>query len=186
MGKFKYYYTTFTVMAFWLFLVLSAPLAYECMASDEENPYQAEVVITQDTIEDAEPTAPEVVFTPKIEKDIRIMEKRHFHNKVQNESDGYRLERLEAELMGKVWRYTPLDTRMRRLKTASQRTILAGTSLPAGMSRIYTPKKIHNDSIELTNRDQVGIIDGLLRVYAPDLYQKFRISKDRQFQRYSE
>lgn len=188
-GKYKYYYTTFVVMGLWLFLILSAPIAYQCEAQGEENPYQAEVVITQEAINKAQREANvpyEVEFTPKIEKEVSIMEKRHFKNKITNESDAYRINRLEDELMGKTWEYTPLETRMRRLKLASQRTLLAGTSLPSGMSRKFSPKKIHNDSIELRERDEVGIIDGLLKVYAPDLYEKFRFTKDRQFERYSE
>ena len=112
------------------------------------------------------------------------MEKRHFHNKVTNETDSYRIARLERELMGKVWAYTPLETRMRRLKIASQRTVLAGTSLPNNLARVYTPKRIRNDSIELAQQDQVGIIDGLLRLYAPEFYQKLRYRNDRHFEQF--
>ena len=125
-------------------------------------------------IDNTKVRAPEVKFTPKIEKEISIMEKRHFKNPPTNETDGYRIARLEDTLMGKVWEYTPLETRMRRLKLASQRVTLAGTSLPNNLSRIYTQKRIRNDSIELREIEQVGIIDGLLRVYAPDLYEKVR------------
>ena len=184
MEKYKYCFTTLSVMFFWLFLVLSAPLPCICAASDSENPYQAEGTITAQDIIDARANEPEVVFTPKIEKEITIMEKRHFHNKVTNETDSYRIARRERELMGKVWAYTPLETRMRRLKIASQRTVLAGTSLPNNLARVYTPKRIRNDSIELAQQDQVGIIDGLLRLYAPEFYQKLRYRNDRHFEQF--
>ena len=178
----RYYIATLFVMLFWLFLTTSAPLPYICAASDEENPYQAEVTITKQDIINAKPKEPEVVFTPKIKKEIEIMEKRHFHNKVINEADSYRIARLESELMGRVWSYSPIETRMRRLKLASQRTMLAGTSLPNNLARMYSPKRIRNDSIELREREQVGIIDGLLRVYAPDFYEKLRFRNDRNFE----
>ena len=88
-----------TVMSLWLFLVLIAPLPYICAADDETNPYQAEVTITKQDLIKAQPKEPEVVFTPQIEKEVSIMEKRHFHNKVTNETDSYRIARLESELM---------------------------------------------------------------------------------------
>ena len=181
----KYFYSTLTVMIIWLFFIINAPVAYRALADSNESPYQAEVVITQNMINQARATVPEVEFTPEIEKEISIMEKRHFKNKVTNETDSYRIARLEDTLMGRVWEYTLLDVRMRRLKLASQRTILAGTSLPHNLSRIYSPKRIRNDSIELREREQVGIIDGLLRVYAPDLYEKVRFRNERNFEYYA-
>ena len=185
MEKRKYFYITLSVMCIWMFFVLNAPLAYICSASDDEqNPYQAEVVITKEMINEAYAKPLEVVFTPKIEKEVEIMEKRHFKNKATNESDSYRIARLESELMGKTWECTPLETRMRRLKLASQRVTLAGTSLPNNLSRIYTQKRIRNDSIELREQERVGIIDGLLRVYAPDLYEKVRFRNNRNFEYY--
>ena len=181
----SYFYSTLTVMILWLFFVINAPLAYRASADCNESPYQAEVVITQNMINQAKTSVPEVKFTPEIEKEISIMEKRHFKNKVTNETDSYRIARLEDELMGRVWEYTPIETRMRRLKLASQRTILAGTSLPYNLSRIYSPKRIRNDSIELREQEQVGIIDGLLRVYAPELYEKVRFRNERNFEYYA-
>ncbi len=181
----KYYYITLSVICLWSFFIINAPLAYRCAAqSEEDNPYQAEVTITKEMINEAYAKPLEVVFTPKIEKEIEIMEKRHFKNKAENETDAYRIARLENELMGRVWECTPLETRMRRLKLASQRTVLAGTSLPNNLSRIYTQKRIRNDSIELREQERVGIIDGLLRVYAPDLYEKVRFRNNRNFEYY--
>lgn len=179
----NYFFSSLAVMILWVFFVINAPLAFKCCALDDnENPYQAEVEITQELIDNTKVRAPEVKFTPKIEKEISIMEKRHFKNPPTNETDGYRIARLEDTLMGKVWEYTPLETRMRRLKLASQRVTLAGTSLPNNLSRIYTQKRIRNDSIELREIEQVGIIDGLLRVYAPDLYEKVRFRNNRHFE----
>ena len=183
MEKRKYFYITFFIMFLWGFFVINAPLAYICSASDDEkSPYQAEVVITKEMINEAYAKPLDVVFTPKIEKEVEIMEKRHFKNKATNESDSYRIARLESELMGKTWECTALETRMRRLKLASQRVTLAGTSLPNNLSRIYTQKRIRNDSIELREQERVGIIDGLLRVYAPDFYEKLRFRNDRNFE----
>ena len=182
MEKCKYCLIVFVVALIWLILALNVPFAYMCHADTDSNDFQ----ITKQMIIDAIPTESEVVFTPKIEKEVRIMEKRHFNNELVGGDDSYRIARLERELMGRVWRYTPLEDRMRRLKLASSRTMLAGTSLPPSLNRHFTPKRIHNDSIELREQDRVGIIDGLLRLYAPDLYQKYASYKDRQFERFSE
>lgn len=171
----------------WVSIALFVPVAFQAQALSGN--VQQDFIITQEAIDEANnlPNTPYIVeFTPKMEREIRIMEKRHFKNPIVDETDEYRIERLEEELMGKVWRYTPLATRIRRLKLASQRTTLAGTSLPPSMNRIYTPKRIHNDSVELKEKDKVGIIDGLLRLYSPKRYEAYKAIRERQFERYSE
>lgn len=188
MENFKYYFIIFFITALFFAFSKIAPFSISAIAGIEVNPHQEELIITQDAINEAEPRGiEEIIFDEKIEKEVRIMEKRHFRNIADsNESPRYRIERLEMELMGRIWAYTPLETRVRRLKLASSRVALSGTSLPPSLAKQYSPKKIHNDSIQLREREQVGIIDGLLRLYAPKLYEAYSRSNDLKFERFGE
>ena len=126
----------------------------------------------------------QILLTPKMLKEIKIMEKRHFKNEANNgETNSYRLERLEIELLGKNYDALPLENRMKTLKIASQKRMLAGTSLPPSVNRYYSPKRIKNDLINaVPKNDDVGIIDGLLKVYMPDLFKAHRARRERQFE----
>lgn len=123
-------------------------------------------------------------LTPKMLREVKIMENRHFKSRTDNgESESYRLERLEIELMGRSFTGLPLDERMKTLKIASQKRMLSGTSLPPSVAKYYSPKRINNDLIQVVPKnDDVGIIDGLMKVYAPDLFRAYRARKDRQFE----
>jgi len=126
----------------------------------------------------------QIVLTPKMLREVKIMESRHFQNKANNqESDAYRVERLERELLGRSYDALPLNDRMKTLKIASQKRMLAGTSLPPSISKYYSPKRIQNDLIYVVPKnDDVGIIDGLMKVYMPDLFKAYRARKERQFE----
>lgn len=141
---------------------------------------QPDFIITQEMIDDAIPTPASVNFTKRIEHDIRVMEKRHFENIDKESEDKYRIARLEFFLLGKTWEFSPLSDRMRRLRLASQRKMLSGTSLPVGIRRYISPAKIQNDSTPSNDTDDnVGLIDGFLKLYAPETYEKWSIRKRR-------
>ena len=123
-------------------------------------------------------------ITPKMLREIKIMEKRHFKGKIEDESDKYRLERLEIELLGNSYEDIPTKRRMERLKLASQKRMLTGFSIPRNFDPRFTPKKVENDSIEIVKKDDVGIIDGLLKLYAPDFYEHYSQSRRRYVERY--
>lgn len=126
-------------------------------------------------------------FTPKVIREIKIMEGRHFKGKLDGETNDYRLKRLEIELMGRSFENLPFEERIKRLKLASSKRVLAGTANLAGFSSSYTPKRIHNDTIYVVPKnDDVGIIDGLMKVYAPDLFAQYRHIRDRSFEIYSD
>ena len=127
----------------------------------------------------------QVALTPKMLREIKTMENRHFKSRSDNgETEAYRLERLEIELMGRTYDRLPIQERMKQLKIASQKRMLSGTSLPVYVSgRYYSPKRIRNDSIMVVPKnDDVGIIDGLMKVYAPELFEAYRAMKDRHFE----
>lgn len=127
---------------------------------------------------DEQPSAP-AVMTSKMIHDIGVMEARHFNKKMPDKPNEERLSRLEVKLTGRNWESLPLKDRMRRIRLASQRVALGGTSIPVNLRGNFTPNRINNDSIPLAERDNdVGIIDGLLRLYKPDIYNAWRSRKE--------
>ncbi len=148
---------------------------------------QPDFIITQEDIQNAIPTEADVILTKKTEHEIRVMEKRHFASVNDYDSDKYRVAKLENYLLGRTWEFSPINERMHRLKLASQRKMLSGTSLPVGIRRYVSPSRIVNDSTPIYEDDNnVGIIDGLLKLYAPDAYDAWSSRKKRMRERYSD
>ena len=75
---------------------------------------------------------------------------------------------------------------MKKLKLASQRKLLSGTSIPLSLRRAgFTPKRIANDSTPVNdNDDNVGLIDGFLKLMAPDAFKTYSEHKKRMYERY--
>ena len=141
---------------------------------------QPDFYITEEDIKNAVPTEAAVELNKKTEHEIKVMEKRHFEKTYSDESPSYRIKKLEKLLLGRTWEFSPLTDRMRRLKLASQRKILSGMALPVGIEKYASPSKIANDSTPIyENEDNVGILDGLLKLYAPEVYQNWSNRKKR-------
>lgn len=147
---------------------------------------QNDFYISAEDILNAVPRTPEVKFTRKTLKEINIMERRHF-SKINNyDSNKHRLAKLEEYLLGRTWEFLPIELRMQKLKLASQRKVLAGTALPASFRKFgFTPKRIANDSTpKIDHGDDVGLIDGFLRLKAPEAYETYTKHKDKMYERY--
>lgn len=140
------------------------------------------VVITKEDIINAKPTPAPVKFSKKDIHSIEVMEKRHFLRTYPEFSDYERLKNLEFELLGQVWEYTPQEDRIKRLKIASSNTMLLGTALPPSISSKRNAKRMRNDSIQMRQRDSVGLLDGFLRLVSPEKYEQFRRYSDRRFE----
>lgn len=124
-----------------------------------------------------------VHFSSKDLKAVEIMERRHFPRTYPEFSDSERLKNLEYELLGKVWEYLPQEERIKTLKLASSNTMLIGTSLPASFSSKRMAKRAKTD-IPLRQRDNVGLIDGFLRMINPELYEQYRKNADKIYYNY--
>lgn len=166
-------------------------LILACFNTKEAMSYQTnaqpDFIITEEDIKNAIPTEADVTFTKKTEHEVRVMEKRHFEKVNDYDSSKYRIAKLENHLLGRTWEFSPIDERMRRLKLASQRKMLSGTSLPVGIRRYMSPERIANDSTPVyDNEDNVGIIDGLLKLYLPDTYKSWSNRKKRIRERYND
>ena len=142
--------------------------------------------ISAEEIVNAVPNPPDVNFSRKNNKDIATMEKRHFSSVNKFDSDKYRIARLEEHLLGRTWEFLPVDERMRKLKLASQRKMLSGTAIPTSLRRAgFSPKRIANDSTPVYNDDNnVGLIDGFLKLIAPDAFASYSEHRKRMYEQY--
>ena len=162
-----------------LLYLIFIPLA--CYCSEEIKT----IFITKEDIANAKPRSPyQVIFSSKDVRAIEIMERRHFPRTYPEFSDSERLKNLEYELLGKVWEYTPQDERIEKLKLASSNTALIGTALPSSISSKKNAKKLRNTEIQLRQRDDVGLIDGFLRLMSPEKYELYRKSADKLYYKY--
>lgn len=142
------------------------------------------ITITKEDILNAKAKPPySVNFSFNDLKAVEIMERRHFPRTYPEFSDGERLKNLEYELLGKTWEYLPQEERIKTLKLASSNTMLIGTSLPASFSSKRMAKRAKTD-IPLRQRDNVGLIDGFLRLINPELYEQYRKNADKIYYNY--
>lgn len=139
------------------------------------------VIITKEDIMNAKPTPAPVKFNKKQLEDIEALERRHFPRTYPEFSDFQRLRNLEFELLGRVWEFSNQSDRIRTLKLASTNVLLSGVSLPASISSKQNAKRMHNDSIQVRKKNDVGLIDGFLRLLNPDLFEQVRKTEDKMF-----
>ncbi len=144
--------------------------------------------ITAEDIMNTQGTPPDVTFSSKVSREIKTMEKRHFSGVNTHDSYKYRIAKLEEHLLGRTWEFLPVDERMRKLKLASQRKVLSGTSIPLSLRRAgFTPKRIANDSTPVYDDDNnVGLVDGFLKLLAPDAFEAYSRHKKRMYERYDQ
>lgn len=168
------YCTIFAIIFYAIFL----PLASYCY-----EPVQT-ITITKEDILNAKPAPYPANFSQKDLKAVEIMEKRHFPRTYPEFSNEERLKNLEYELLGRIWEFSPPEERIRRLKIASSNTAIIGTALPASISSKRNSKRMRNESIQLRERDNVGLIDGFLRLLNPEAYEKYRQYSDNLYNKY--
>lgn len=174
--KFNIFYTI--IYAIFLYLIFN-PLY--CFCSEDIKT----IYITKEDIKNAKPRSPyQVKFSQKDLRAIEIMERRHFPRTYPEFSDDVRLKNLEYELLGRVWEFSPQSERIRKLKLASSNTALIGTALPPSISSKKNSKRLKNNEIQLRDRDDVGLIDGFLRLMSPEKYEIYRKSADKLYYKY--
>lgn len=120
-----------------------------------------------------------VNLTPQQFKALDMVEKRIYNNKFDNENSIDRIERLELDIFNEIRKGTPTQ-RINSLKLASTNIALRGTAMTPMMDSTFNRRYI-NPRLEDTSAyyDDVGIIDGLIRVWWPDLYAQ--LSEYRRF-----
>lgn len=139
----------------WLFMLLFIP----CSA------FSLEIENTADN--------PRLVnLTPQQFKALDTIEKRIYNNAFSDENTIDRLERLEMNLFNQIQKGSPTQ-RINTLKIESTRVALRGTSMTPMMMDNFNSRYINPRGEDAgAYYDDVGIIDGLIRVWWPDFYAK--------------
>lgn len=157
-------------------------LIFSCTSFCYEHPQT--ITITKEDIQNAQAKSSfDVRFSIKEEKIIKMLEKRHFNKTFENLSDEKRLKNLEYELLGRSWKFSPQESRIKTLKIASSNRILQGESLPPKISSKLTAKRLKS-SIPMRQKDDVGLIDGFLRLILPEKYNEFQKHAEGVFENY--
>ena len=173
--KFNIFYFTIFALIFYLIFI-----PFYCYCEEPHN-----FTITNEDIINTKPISPyKVEFLPKELKAIEIMERRHFTRTYPEFSNSERLKNLEYELLGRIWEFSPTDDRIKKLKLASSNTMLIGTSLPASISSKINSKKMSNTSIQRRKKDNVGLIDGFLKLMSPEKYEIYRKNAESLYYKY--
>ncbi len=118
-----------------------------------------------------------VNLAPQQFKALETIEKRVFSNSFDEENTMDRIERLEIQLFDEIQKGT-ISQRINALKLESSRVALRGTPMTPMMNSNFNTKYI-NPKGETPYYDDVGIIDGLIRVWWPDFYN--RLSEYRKY-----
>ena len=161
------------------FCIFILPLSSYCY-----EPVQT-ITITKEDIMNAKAKSPyEVNFTQKESKKISMMEKRHFLRSFEELKDSERLSNLEYELLGRKWEFSPQNERIKKLEIASSNRMLQGTALPASISTKRNVKRMRNNSIPMREKENVGLIDGFLKLMNPKAYDIYEQTSRNRFENY--
>ena len=102
-------------------------------------------------------------------KDLKNVEKRIYDKSFEGENTIDRLERLELDLFQMIQKGSPTN-RLNTLKLESMRTAIRGTAMTPMMMDTFNTKYINPRGEGIAYHDDVGIIDGLIKVLWPDFY----------------
>lgn len=120
-----------------------------------------------------------VNLTPQQFRALDMVEKRIYSNTFSYENTIDRIERLELDIFDEIRQGTPTQ-RINSLKLASTNIALRGTAMTPMMESTFNSRYINPRGADApAYYDDVGIIDGLIRVWWPDLYNQ--LSEYRRF-----
>ena len=109
-----------------------------------------------------------VNLSPEQFRCLDVIEKRVYGKSYWDANPVDRVERLEADLFDEVQKGS-ISQRIRTLRLESTKIALSGTAMTPMMQDTFNTKYI-NPRGETKYRDDVGIIDGLIRVWWPNFY----------------
>ncbi len=109
-----------------------------------------------------------VNLAPEQYRALDTVEKRIYNNSFAFENTMDRIERLEMDLFQEIQSGTPAQ-RVNALRLESTKVALRGTPMTPMMDDTFNKKYINPRDLG-SYYDDVGIIDGLIRVWWPDFY----------------
>ncbi len=118
-------------------------------------------------------------------KALEVMEKRLYRMSFDDDNNMDRIERLELDYFNEI-RKGSATQRINALKIASGQAAIRGTAMTPMMMNSFNSRFINQPSEAYY--DDVGIIDGLVRLWWPDLYAKiseYRKYKEANFYQYN-
>ena len=119
-----------------------------------------------------------VNLAPNQFRALETMEKRLYRKTFDDKPTIDRIEQLEFDLYGNVQKGSAIG-RLNNLKVESMHHSIRGTSIPPSMMRNYQNKYLQNDKHQY--HDDVGLIDGFVRLWFPDFYaqlSEYRMLKE--------
>lgn len=163
-----------------IILIFASPACFsdETIITKTENTRQFEFYETE--IENTADNPRLVNITEQQKKALCTIEKRIYGNSFPDQNTIDRLERLETDLFKAIQKGTPTQ-RIETLKLESTRIELRGTAMTPMMMSTFNTKYINPRGEMSSYSDDVGIIDGLIRVWWPDFYAKIS-----EYRRYKE
>lgn len=121
-----------------------------------------------------------VNLCPEQFKALKMIEKRIYSNSFEFENSIDRIERLELDLFDEI-REGSVSDRIKSLKIASTQYALRGTAMTPMMQSTFNTRYINPRGADVPYHEDVGIIDGLIQVWWPDLYEQLS-----EYRRYKE
>ncbi len=109
-----------------------------------------------------------VNITPKQKHSLAVIEKRIYGNSFEFENTVDRVERLEIDFFDQIQKGT-ITERIKTLRVESTRAAISGTAMTPMMQSTFNTRYV-NAHADVHPYNDVGIIDGLIREWWPDLY----------------
>ena len=124
-------------------------------------------------------------LAPSQFKALDVMEKRIYNTTFDDDNNLDRIERLEMDYFNEI-RTGSATQRINSLKIASGQAAIRGTAMTPMMMETFNTRYINQHPAMY--HDDVGIIDGLIRVWWPDFYEtlrRYREYKEANFYQYN-
>lgn len=115
---------------------------------------------------------------------LRSMEKRRFGRAYEYENSIDRIERLEIEYFDEPQKGN-ISERLKNLRMESTRDAISGTAMTPMMQDTFNSSYISPRTTDTSHYNEVGLIDGLIRLWWPNLYEdlkEYRKIKDLTFE----
>ncbi len=110
-----------------------------------------------------------VNIAPEQMHELSVIENRIYGNSFKGQNTLERIERLEMDLFHGFQNGT-LNQRLNTLKIESTRAALRGNAMTPMMMSAFNTKYINSSTNYSTYHEDVGLIDGLIKVWYPDFY----------------
>ena len=107
-------------------------------------------------------------LSPKQYKSLKVIEKRIYGKSFEEESPIDRIEKLERKIYNGIQNGN-ISVRLDNLRLESTRFVISGTAMTPMMQSTFNTRYV-NAHADVHCYSDVGLIDGLIRLWWPELY----------------